>query len=341
MGDYTVDRAVPDGGFLGIFDTRVVSTAIHSVTNLQVRLKISGTYNGDLFCYVTHGSGYSVLLNRVGRSSNNAFGYDDDGLDVTFDDGATNDVHGYGQIPNTPVGTNLTGMWVVDGRTNRPSEVVDTDARPALLSGFNGLDPNGNWTVFVADVGAGDAHTLVSWGLEISGTEAPPGPVAGSDVYDRPPGVPLKIKVADLLTNDVGNGISFAGLTLTSTNGVTVMTNATTIFYANANNVSDRLTYDIRDSQAAMDSGHVLIQMGGVTSSNSVVRLQENVPGAPTNTLTFAGIPNYQYVVQFATNGTDSPWFNLSTNTAGGNGLWTVLDTTATNANRCYRVRMP
>ena len=77
---------------------------------------------------------------------------------------------------NIPLGTNVMGNWVADGRTNRPTEVLDTDARPALLSGFNGLDPNGNWTVFVADVAGGDSHTLVSWGLEISGTEEPPAP---------------------------------------------------------------------------------------------------------------------------------------------------------------------
>jgi subtilisin-like proprotein convertase family protein len=182
--NYTVNRAVPDGGFIGISDTRVVSTALHSVTNVRVRLKISGTYNGDLFCYVTHGSGYSVLLNRVGRTANSAFGYEDPGMEVTFEDGATNDVHDYRLTVtgnhSIPLGTNLMGNWVADGRTNRPSEVLDTDARPALLSGFTGLDPNGNWTVFVADVGAGDSHTLVSWGLEISGTEEPPGPTVAT-----------------------------------------------------------------------------------------------------------------------------------------------------------------
>jgi subtilisin-like proprotein convertase family protein len=343
--DYTVNRAIPDASFTGVSDTRILSTAIQSVTNLQVRLKISGTYNGDLFCYLTHGSGYSVLLNRVGRTASSAFGYDDDGLDVTFEDGPTNDVHGYRVTlsgnPNTPLGTSLTGTWVADGRTTRPTEVLDTDARLALLNVFTNQDPNGSWTIFVGDVGAGDGHTLVSWGLEISGTEAPSAPVVGPDVYDRPPGVPLKIKLADLLANDVGDSIAFAGLELVSTNGVTVTTNATTIFYANANNVDDRLTYNIRDNQAATASGYVLIQMAGVTSTNSVVRLQRNVPGANTNTLTLVGIPNYQYVVQFATNTTDSPWFNLSTNTAGSNGLWTVLDSTATNEARSYRVRTP
>ena len=94
--DYSVNRAIPDGGFIGISDTRTVSTALHSVTNLKVRLKISGTYNGDLFCYLAHGSGYSVLLNRVGRTAGNPFGYGDPGLEVTFEDGATNDVH---QLP--------------------------------------------------------------------------------------------------------------------------------------------------------------------------------------------------------------------------------------------------
>jgi len=80
--------------------------------------------------------------------------------------------------------------------------------------------------------------------------------------------------------------------------------------------------------------------MVACTSTNTV-RLQVNVPGPHTNTLTMAGIPNYEYVLQFATNLTDSPWFNLSTNTAPSNGLWTVLDTTATNDWRYYRVSTP
>jgi subtilisin-like proprotein convertase family protein len=178
--DYAVNRAIPDGNFIGISDTRTVSTPLHSVTNVKVRLKISGTYNGDLFCYLAHGSGYSVLLNRVGRTAGNPFAYDDPGLEVTFDDAATNDVHRYRAIvtgnENIPLGTNLMGTWVVDGRTNRPTEVLNTDARPALLNVFTNQDPNGNWTVYVADMVGGDSHTLVSWGLEISGTEEPPSP---------------------------------------------------------------------------------------------------------------------------------------------------------------------
>jgi hypothetical protein len=185
-----------------------------------------------------------------------------------------------------------------------------------------------------------DCASLTNMAAQVTVDVIQTGPVANVDTYYRCPGASLKINKADLLANDQGNGLTFAGLTLTTTNGVTVMTNATTIFYSNANNVNDRLTYNIRDNQATAASAYVLIQMVAGTSTNKV-SLQVNVPGPHTNTLTLAGIPDYQYVVQFATNLPANPWFNLSTNTAGSNGLWTVLDLTATNVTRYYRVSTP
>jgi hypothetical protein len=211
-----------------------------------------------------------------------------------------------------------------------------------LLNTFTNQDPNGEWTLFVADMAMGDSHTLVSWGLEISSGEEHALPVAGVDVYTRNRGMSYKIKIADLLTNDTGDSIYLAGLDLTSTNGATLMTNATTIFYSNTNNVDDQITYHLRDSYGNLAEGRVLIQIAGSTSSSlTVLRLQTDVPGPKTNTLTLAGIPTYQYLVQFATNVTGNPWFNLSTNTAGPNGLWTVQDPTATNTERIYRVSTP
>ena len=46
-------------------------------------------------------------------------------------------------------------------------------------------------------------------------------------------------------------------------------------------------------------------------------------------------------ICAFANDMPANPWFNLSTNTAGSNGLWTVLDPTATNVTRYYRVSTP
>jgi subtilisin-like proprotein convertase family protein len=48
--------------------------------------------------------------------------------------------------------------------------VLDSDARTAYLNSFNGVDPNGKWVLFIADMAVGDLSTLDSWGLQISGT---------------------------------------------------------------------------------------------------------------------------------------------------------------------------
>ncbi len=53
------------------------------------------------------------------------------------------------------------------------------------------------------------------------------------------------------------------------------------------------------------------------------------------------GVPNAQYLVQFATNLTASPWLTLTANTVTADGRGSVLDCTATNAQRFYRVSAP
>ena len=35
------------------------------------------------------------------------------------------------------------------------------------FANFNGLNPNGTWTLFIADLSAGDQSQLVSWDLNI------------------------------------------------------------------------------------------------------------------------------------------------------------------------------
>jgi hypothetical protein len=42
------------------------------------------------------------------------------------------------------------------------------------LDSFNGLDPNGSWTLYIADVASGGGFgTLRSWGLEITAIPEP------------------------------------------------------------------------------------------------------------------------------------------------------------------------
>ena len=93
---FTTNRLVPDGNAAGISDVQNVSSAIGAISSLKVRLKITGEFNGDLFAYLRHSSGYTVLLNRPGKTSDNDYGYADSGLDVVFQAGCLNgDVHHY------------------------------------------------------------------------------------------------------------------------------------------------------------------------------------------------------------------------------------------------------
>ena len=92
---------------------------------------------------LSHGSGFSVLLNRVGSTAGNPYGYSDSGLSVTLSDSAANDIHTYRSVVSLAAGAPLTGTWQPDARITDPGSVVNTDSRSAFLSSFNGSNPNG------------------------------------------------------------------------------------------------------------------------------------------------------------------------------------------------------
>src|SRR5205085_10360010 len=112
-------------------------------------------------------SGFSILLNRAGKTLGNPFGYGDAGFNVTLDDAAANgDIHSYQNFV-VPVGQ-LTGTWAPDGRNVDPATAIDLSPRTALLSSFNGTEPNGQWVLFIAVVVSGDVRTLVRWEFQIN-----------------------------------------------------------------------------------------------------------------------------------------------------------------------------
>jgi uncharacterized repeat protein (TIGR03803 family) len=61
-------------------------------------------------------------------------------------------------------------------------------------------------------------------------------------------------------------------------------------------------------------------------------------PGDQTNSITFAGVANSPYTLQFATN-IAGPWFDLTPGVPSSAGLSTNIDATATNSQRFYRIK--
>jgi subtilisin-like proprotein convertase family protein len=169
---FSVNTAIPDGNVAGLADTRTLSGVTANikstgVDNVTVHLSLTGGYNGDLYGYLVHDSGFAVLLNRAGKVSTNAFGYGDSGYDITLN-GSGGDVHQYRGNGDTYDGNGrLLGSWSADGRAVDPATVVETNGRTALLSSFNGLGVNGSWTLFLADLSVGEESTLVSWDLTL------------------------------------------------------------------------------------------------------------------------------------------------------------------------------
>lgn len=172
---WTMSTAVPDNDSNGLVDVRTVPADISQIQLLTVTLETTGGWNGDLYAYLQHSTGFSVLLNRPGRTAALPAGSPSSGLDVTIADAGAQELHAIpaGAIPTGPV----MGTWQPDGRAIDPGIVLDTGARTALLSSFTGLAPAGTWALYIADVSTGDQATLKSWSLTITG-EAVPEPSA-------------------------------------------------------------------------------------------------------------------------------------------------------------------
>lgn len=178
--------AIPDASASGYENSHTISDILDSrILDVNVTLNISGGYNGDLYGYLVHDSGFAVLLNRVGRGNSSGFGYGDAGFGpdasanrFTLDDDQGSDVHLYGAGSYNLNNGHLTGTWQPDGRDIDPLSsraTFETAERDKLLSAMDGGNPNGTWTLFLADLAGYNRSTLVGWGLEI---DAVPEPVA-------------------------------------------------------------------------------------------------------------------------------------------------------------------
>ncbi len=168
----SVNQLISDGNPVGLVSSTNISGLPTSLSSIQVSLNITGGFNGDLYAYLAGPtSGFAVLLNRVGLTAGNPFGYGDAGFNITLADSAAN-IHGYQGGSYSITGGQLVGTWSPDGRNINPQSsgtVFGATSPSTSLGLFNGTNPNGQWTLFVADLaGGGGSPLLVSWGLTIA-----------------------------------------------------------------------------------------------------------------------------------------------------------------------------
>ena len=180
-----------------------------------------------------------------------------------------------------------------------------------------------NWVVTAtATDPANNTSEFSNW---ITNIAKIPIPVASLATYSRTAGLARMISFADLATNWSDTGgypVTLAAINLTTTNGVTLITNSTMIQYPNnAPNQADQFSYIITDGYSTNTGlvnitvvGSISGQIKGVTISNGVAMASIN------------GIPDWTYNVQRATNLMAS-WVTLLTTNAPNNGMFQFTDT--------------
>jgi hypothetical protein len=172
-----INATIPDGSAVGWSGTATSSGYTRPyISDVSVTLNISGGYNGDLYAYLSYGGVLVPLLNRVGVTSGDAFGYGDTGFNVTLSSAGAYDVHSYGSHSPSFSGTGqLTGTWQPDGRNIDPQSAPSAfdSASRVNFGSFNNMSPNGTWTLFFADLSAGAQSQIVSWSLDITAVPEP------------------------------------------------------------------------------------------------------------------------------------------------------------------------
>ncbi len=147
-GASDLNQAIPDNTPVGVGYSINFGASGLSVGSISVSLNLSGGYNGDIYAYLSHGGQNVVLLNQITGAASGS------GFNITL-------VEGTGNSIQTAPGT---AGQVLSGTTFTANQD---------LSGFNNTDPNGAWTIFFADRGAGDVSTLNSFSLSITPVPEP------------------------------------------------------------------------------------------------------------------------------------------------------------------------
>lgn len=228
------------------------------------------------------------------------------------------------------------------GALNYGGALVVSNIGPALLGGEV-------FTNFSAPSYSGAFSSLVlpplnpglNWHTEmlpLNGTIAVDrSPIANPlTLTNFPPNV-LEIPIASLLANITdadGDLVTLASINLATTNGITLLTNTTHIYYSNYVNVPDKFTYLVSDNRGGTAIGSVHITNSPAARLVSGPTLDAN--GAA---MTFVGRPGATYYLDRSTNLVS--WLTISTNVAPVSGLLQCVDPNPPYPSAYYRLTSP
>jgi hypothetical protein len=250
---------------------------------------------------------------------------------------------------NTDGNTFRSTQYVVTGGNGSFTNVLQTSGNNGWMSNgvayygnnntivsINGITPDSNRQIqlsLTSPVG-GFAYIGI---LEI--TETKPAPVANNNSYSRNRLNDWKIKVSDLLTNamDADNDpVTLVGVGA-STNGITLVITTNTpayVTYSNPSLVADQFSYTVTDGFGGTNTGTVTLTAGSLSGMGGQISNLAFTGGVAS--MTFAGIPGYQYHVQVSTNLSD--WSDILITNAPVGGVFQFNDSAAPLPTAFYRL---
>lgn len=153
--------AIPSSGVAAPYPSPLDVSGFANGSITDVNLTVNGythTFADDADILLAKGTSNVLVLSDAG--GNNAAS----NLTLTFDDTAA------ASLPDTTAlvsGAFLPTNHLLSGADTFPDPAPVVSAN-VLLSAFNGIDPNGEWQLFVTDDLAGGTGSLSSWSLQIT-----------------------------------------------------------------------------------------------------------------------------------------------------------------------------
>jgi len=360
---YTNNTAIiiPDHGSASPYPSTISVSGLTGLVG-KVTVSLKGVTHGfpdDIDIILVSPSGQKVVL-----MSDTGGGHSITNVNLTFDDSAS---------------TGLPDSAQIVSDTYKPTDFELGDNFPppapvgavsAFLSAFNGLNPNGNWSLYVMDDATGDSGAISSWSLAIT-TITPVSPavnlvVTVSDAPD-PVFVGAALTYTITLTNrgpSTATGVFLSdilapGVTLVSSNTtVGTFSLAPTIVTINVGTLSSGagLVATLRVSPSVAG---VIPNSASATNSAAQVDLDPTSNFASINTtvlsptpatlaievvgqqllITITAEPGQTYTVQGSTNFTT--WSSVFTGTVPPSGILKFLVPNSSAARFFRSVRVP